>query len=261
MKVYIDLILLLNYYLDFLILLTTSIVLKRNTSLKRIALGALLGSFTMIFLFVPVSQIILFLYKVIMAIFMVVVAFHYENMKYTFYNFIYFYMVSIILGGFLYYLNIEFRYTSLGLFLMAHHININVLLLIFASPIIFWIYIHQERRMKKNYSLSYTIKIVLKNKKEYILNAFLDTGNCLFDPITNKPIILLEKGVVEEGSYSFYYVPFHSLNNQNLLKCFRPQYIEIENKKYNNYLIGISDKKFNFDGIKCILNNKLMEDL
>ena len=115
--------------------------------------------------------------------------------------------------------------------------------------------------MKSNYNLEYKVKIVLKDKKEYILNGFLDTGNKLVDPVSNKPIILLEKGILKEDNKLFYYIPFNSLNNHNLLKCLKPEYIEIANKKYKNYLIGICDKKFNMEGVKCILNNKLMEEI
>lgn len=261
MKVYVDLVYALNYYLDFLLLLTTSIVLKRNTSLKRIALGAFLGSTSIVFLFWSVSSWFLFFYKIIIAIFMVIVSFRYEDLKFTFNNFIYFYMISMILGGFLYYLNVEFSYNPVGLLFVKHNLNINAIFLILISPVILFVYAKQSKKMKSQYNLSYQVKIVLKNKQEYILNGFLDTGNKLIDPITNKPIILLEKGIVDEEENTFYYVPFHSLNNQNLLKCLRPEYVEIENKKFNNYLIGISDKKFNFEGIKCILNNRLMEEL
>ena len=261
MKVYIDLLYLLNFYLDFLLLLTTLIILKRNTKIKRVFIASLIGSLSIIFLFFEVSSLFLFIFKIFIAFIMVIVAFGYENLKYTLNNFCYFYMISIILGGFLYYLNVEFSYTAVGLLFIKHKINVNAVFLILMSPIILFFYVKQVKEMKCKYNLSYEVKIVLKNKQEYILNGFLDTGNCLIDPVTNKPIILLEKGVVDESNNNFYYVPFHSLNNQNLLKCLRPEYVEIENKKFNNYLIGISDKNFNFDGVKCILNNKLMEEL
>ncbi len=261
MKVYIDLVILLNLYLDFLLLLTTSIVLKRKTSLKRIFLGSLVGSSTTFFLFFSISNFLLFLLKIGIALLMVITTFRYINYKYTLSNFLYFYMISIILGGFLYYLNIEFNYTKLGLLLLEHNLNGNVIFLPVCSPIILFFYIKQQRKLKTTYQLSYKIKIVLKNQKEYQLNAFLDTGNRLVDPITNKPIILLEKGILEEKNLPFYYIPFQSLNNKNLLKCIKPLYIEIENKKYKSYLVGISDKKFHLEGVSCILNYKLMEEL
>lgn len=261
MKIYVDLVYLLNYYLDFLLLLTTSIVLKRNTSFKRIFMGAFIGSISIFYLFFPISSYLLFLFKIVIAFCMVIFTFRYENLKYTFTNFIYFYMLSMILGGFLYYLNVEFSYTKVGLFFVQHHLNIHAVFLLLVSPIILFVYIKQVKQFKSRYNLSYPVKIVLKNKEEYLLDGFLDTGNRLVDPITNKPIILLECGIVNEDNNSFYYIPFHSLNNQNLLKCLRPQYIEIANKKFNHYLIGISDKKFNFDGVQCILNYRLLEEL
>jgi stage II sporulation protein GA (sporulation sigma-E factor processing peptidase) len=147
----------------------------------------------------------------------------------------------------------------MGMIFINKGINISYIFLIIISPIIFILYIKQIRNLKSNYNLYYDVKIVLKNKKEYILKGYLDTGNKLVDPITNKPIILIEKGIIK--GENFYYVPFNSLNNHNLIKCFKPLYIEIENKKYNNYLVGLIDKKIALDGVKCILNNKLMEEL
>ena len=57
------------------------------------------------------------------------------------------------------------------------------------------------------------------------------------------------------------YVPYHSLNHKGLLKCIAPKNIEINGIISKNYLIGISEEKFNIDGINCILNSKCLEDL
>ncbi len=261
MKVYVDLVFLLNFYLDFLLLVTTSIVLKRNASIKRILLGTCIGSTSILFLFFPVSSFFLFLFKIGIAIFMVIGAFKYKDLKYTFNNLGYFYMISVILGGFLYYLNMEFSYTHIGLIFINKGISINAVVLILISPVILYIYSRQAKQFKSTYNLIYSVDIVLKDNEKLTLNGFLDTGNKLIDPITNKPIILIEKGLIDEKDRHVYYIPFHSLNNQNLLKCIKPSYILINQKKYKNYLIGISDKKFHLAGVECILNNKLMEEL
>ena len=57
------------------------------------------------------------------------------------------------------------------------------------------------------------------------------------------------------------YVPYHSLNNQGLLKCYKARRIEIDGKSYDKFLVGISDENFFIDGINCIINNKIMEGL
>ncbi len=261
MKVYVDLVFLLNIYLDFLLLITTSVTLKRNASLKRIGLGTLLGSTSIFFLFWSINNILLFFIKIAIAIGMVLISFGYKDIKYLLNNLGYFYMISIILGGFLYYLNLEFSYAHIGMIFINNGISINWLVLCLFSPFILYIYYRQSQKMKSTYNLNFRITIMLRNKQKIEVNAFLDTGNKLVDPITNKPVILLQKNCINIEQEPILYVPYNSLNNHNLLKCIKPLYIEINNKKFKNYLIGISDKKFHLDGVECILNNKLMEEI
>ncbi len=263
MTIYLDLVLFLNFVFDFLLLLAVNIVLKRNIKLRRIILGALIGSLSILFLFIKLNSITLFLLKLIVSIIMTLVTFKYKTLKYTFNNLLYLYMISTILGGFLYLLNIEFSYKQDGLVFYFKGLSINFIILLVTAPIIIYVYIRQAKSLKNNYSCYYKIEIVFKNNQSIILNSFLDTGNKLKDPITKKGIILVNKEVIK-GKYNIrspMYVPYNSLNNHGLLKCFSPKHIIIENKVYNNYLIGISDNKINIDGVDCLLNYKLMEEL
>ena len=43
MKIYLDVIALLNFLMDFLLLITVNYTLKRNSSWKKLGLGAFLG--------------------------------------------------------------------------------------------------------------------------------------------------------------------------------------------------------------------------
>ena len=102
-----------------------------------------------------------------------------------------------------------------------------------------------------------------KDNKKVELNSFLDTGNKLVDPYTNKGIILVNFNKIKKlvKIRSPIYVPFQSLNNTGLIKCIKPVSIEINGQVFKNYLIGLSEKSFNIDGIDCILNYKLLEEL
>lgn len=263
MTVYLDLVLFLNFAFDFLLLLAVNIVLKRNVKLRRILLGSIIGSLSILFLFIKLNSFTLFLLKMIISIIMSLVTFKYKSIKYTFNNLLYLYMISTILGGFLYLLNIEFSYKQEGLVFYFKGLSINFIILIIIAPIIIYIYIRQAKLLKINYSCYYKIEIVFKNNQSIILNAFLDTGNKLKDPITKKGIILINKEVLK-GKYNIrspMYIPYNGLNNHGLLKCFGPKYVIIEDKIYTNYLIGISDNKINIDGVDCLLNYKLMEEI
>ena len=261
MTLYVDLLFFLNLYLDFLILMTTSIVLKRHAPLKRIILGSLMGVITLLILIYPLNNISLFIFKIVVGLLMNIITFKYQNLKYTLTNFIYFYMISIILGGFIYYLNLEFSYTTLGLMFIENGFNLNLGFIFLLTPVILILYIKQAKDFKSNYNLYYPVSLTLKDGTKLNLNGYLDTGNKLYDPTTNKPIILIEKNIIDLTKYPVMYVPFNSLNNHNLLPCIKPKEVKINEKKYFNYLVGITDKKFNMNGVECILHSKLLEEI
>ena len=249
MTIYIDLLLLVNFLFDLLLLLTVNIALKRYSKISRLILASLFGEVTLLSLILPISSYLLIILKFILGIFLCIIAFGYKNFKYTFYNVLYLYMTSIILGGFTYYLSVEFQ-------------NINYLLLLI-SPLILYVFIKSIKALKEIKNYYYKIKIVFENGKNLELTSFLDTGNKLIDPITNKPIILINKKLLK-GSINIrspMYIPYNTINHHGLLECIKPSYIEIENKKLKNYLIGLSEESFKLNGIDCLLNYKILEDL
>lgn len=262
MTIYIDLIALLNFAMDFVLLFTVNLTLKRNASIKRMILGSLLGSLTLIFLFLPITSFYLFLFKVITSFFICIVTFQFKNWNYTIHNMIYFYMTGTILGGFLYYLNLEFSYKHEGIVFFHNGLSINMIFLIIISPMILYIYLRSQKKVKSQYNHYYELIVTFKNNSKITLNAFLDTGNKLVDPVTNKAIILVEKEKIQQLDFNrLIYVPYNSLNNHGLLKCIAPKQVEIKGVTSKNYLIGISEEKFHIDGIECILNSKCLEDL
>lgn len=181
---------------------------------------------------------------------MVLIAFGYKNIKYTTYNVIYLYMVSIILGGFIYYLNIEFK-------------NSNYLILLLIAPIILYIFIKSITALKEIKNYYYKVSIVFNDNDKLNITGFLDTGNKLTDPITNKPIILINKKKIK-GSINIrspMYVPYNALNHHGLLECIKPKCIIIDNKKLTNYLIGLSEESFKLNGVDCLLNYKILEEI
>jgi len=108
MKLYLDLVFFLNLAFDFLLLMSVSLILRRNAKIIRILLGALVGAISIFLLFININSIELFIYKFVISILMVLVTFKFKNISYTLKNMFYLYITSIVLGGFLYLLNIEF---------------------------------------------------------------------------------------------------------------------------------------------------------
>ena len=163
MTIYIDLVLLLNFGFDLLLLFATGIILRRQTNLKRLLLSSLLGSITILSMFIEVSSFTLFIIKILISIGMVLISFKYKDIKYTLKNLFYLYTSSILLGGFLYFLNLEFSYKNEGLVFYFNGLSINVSILLIMSPITIYAYVKQGLLLKNQYSNYYNIDIYLKN--------------------------------------------------------------------------------------------------
>jgi len=263
MVIYLDLVFLINFILDLLLLMTVNITLKRFSKLRRLFLGALFGSISLFTLFIPINNILLFIFKFIMSIIMCLIAFGYKNLKYTIYNIIYLYMTSVILGGFLYYLKVEFSYSNKGFVFYYEGLAINYIFLLLLAPLILYIFTKSIKALKEIKNYYYKVKIIFFNNYELTLTGFLDTGNKLKDPVTNKPIILISKKKVKGlvPIRSPMYVPYNSLNHHGLLECLKPKYLSINDIELKNYLIGFSEESFKLNGIDCLLNYNILEDL
>lgn len=262
MKIYLDLVLLLNFGFDFILLFAVAIVLRRQTTLKRLLLASIIGSITIIAMFIKLNSLSLFLIKIIISIIMVLITFKFKNIKYTLNNLFYLYTSSILLGGFLYFLNLECSYKHEGLLFYYNGLSINAIILLIISPIIIYTYIKQGINLKNNYSNYYNIDIYLKNGQIIETTAFLDTGNKLEDPYKKRPIILLNKELIKINytKDKILLVPYDSLNNHSLLKCIIPDKIFIQGVGFrNNFLIGLATEKIMIDGVECIINSKLLE--
>lgn len=263
MNVYVDVVILLNFLIDLILIFSVALVLRRQTNLKKIIKGALIGSLSIFSLLFNFNSFILIVLKFVIAFIMVVVVFGFRDLKYCLKNLFYLYTSSIILGGFLYMLELEICYTNKGMLFYHNGLGLNFLVLIVISPIIIYFYVKQMRDLKENYSKYYNIDVYLKNGDIVSLNAFLDTGNKLVDPYFKRPIILVNKSKINFNylDSNILIVPYDSLNNHGLLKCIVPDKVYIDKIGIkNNFLVGISEEEIKIDGIDCILNSKLMEE-
>ncbi len=239
--IYIDELIILNFIIDFLILKTTSSILKLNTKTSRLIISSIAGEISLLYLFINFNNIELTLFKLSIGVIMNLISFGYINLKDFIKNLLYFYMFSFLLGGTLYYLKIE------SLVKYKYY-----LLLI---PIIMNILKKLAYNLKNIIKLRHKVTIYLKNGNILYLNGYMDTGNTLVEPYTNKNVIIINKDIKEK----FFLVPFKTIENSSLLKCFKPKKVYIDGiGERNDIVVGVTNKKFN--GFNCLLNYNLMEE-
>lgn len=260
MKIYVEVIILINFIIDFILLFGVCLILRRQTNLKRLILSSLVGSLTIISMFLNLPDYIIFITKLFTSLIMVIICCKFINIKYTLKNIFYLYTLSVLLGGSIYLISIEVITKYKGLRFLSNGIYLNLIILLIFSPLIVYIYVKQIKQIKNTYSNYYNIDIYLKDKSKTSLTGYLDTGNHLTDPYKNRPIILVNKDKININYDNFLLVPYDSLNNHGLLKCIVPEKIYIDKIGVKtNFLIGISEEAINIEGVDCILHGELIE--
>lgn len=260
LKIYIDLLFILNLLFDFIVLGSVCVLLRRNISLNRLLLGSFIGASSVYLLFFNIEQI--FLIKCLISIIMVLVTFKYKDIVYTLKNIVFLYMVSFVMGGVMYALNLQFSYNHSGLIFFFKEVSLSWWMALLLTPIIVYIFVKQNVSLRNYYSNYYMVDIYLKNGKIIKTSAFLDTGNQLYDPYYLRPIILVDKTLIkfDLNDRDVLLVPYEALNTKGLLKCIIPDKIHIIGvgiKK--NVVVGLSNKKIKMDGVNTILHTALLE--
>lgn len=295
MTVYIDVLLLENIAINFVILAVTSHFSRAKASIGRLMLGALVGAVYVVVAFCPGFETFFTLIaKILLSLVIVSVTFWPEKV----YEFIrvtmIFYLVSFVFGGaafgLFYFLNVEG-----SLYNGVYYINNFPLKTLIISSVIAYIVIKiswdfvKGRIMKEDIMVPILIRF---KEKAISVIALIDTGNSLKDPITNLPVIVVEFNVIKElipqeiaqlfsessendldllskavlntnWVNRFRLIPFTSLGTENgMLIGFKPDEVEIgeENKKknYRDVIIGIYNKKLSKDqSYKALLGLEL----
>ena len=255
MKVYIDILLTINFMLDFILLLGVSVILKRRVNIKRVILGSFIGGLSILILFIPMNNILLFIFKLLISIIMILITFKYNSFRYTFMNLLYLYILSIFLGGTLYFLNNQFCIKRKGLVFINNGFSITLIFILIISPIVIYLYIKQERSLRNTYNNYISVKIVYK---DIILDliGYKDSGNNL-SYLGNK-VILLDKRKIIFNIEKYMLVPLSTVSGDSIVKCFKPDKVLVNNFLVKKVLVGIIDNTY-MDGVDVILNNRIGE--
>ena len=244
MEMYIDLFFIFNVIMDYIIIMSTSILLKRRTNHIRMILSSLIGGISSLVLFTSLNKIVI---EIVSIVIMVLISFGYKGIRYLINNILYMYILSTLLGGIIYLFNIKVSNSMFLTYLIIIVISIEIMIL----------YIKENKKMRSIYNNYYRVDIYFKDREKLSLIGFVDTGNNLYDPYKKRPVIIVHNKYIKEDKYIL--VPYHTINGNGLLKCIKPDIIFIDGIGYKgNVLIGFSDS-FNFgDGVDVILHKDIM---
>lgn len=216
MTIYIDVVLIENLIMNYIILFATGIILKNEINHIRIILASLLGAIYSILAYTSVlniySSLIL---KIILSVIIVYIAYNPQNVKQLWKDILIFYLTSFVFGGaafaLIYIVKPQDILMKNGLFLGTYPLKTIILGTIIAFIVIITAFKIVKTKITKN-DMFCKIKIKV-NKQEIETKAMIDTGNLLKEPITNTPVIVVEHTLLYES------VPKEILNNlENVIR-------------------------------------------
>ncbi|MBP1930668.1 sigma-E processing peptidase SpoIIGA [Ammoniphilus resinae] len=208
MTVYIDIIFLYNFLIDWILLWSTTFVLKHRVKWYRLTIGSGIGALYTIVLFFPsLSALYTFLSKLLLAAVMVFSTFGYHRIRVFLQRLLIFYLVSFVMGGGLlglhYLLRTESQIIS-GIVMTnsgGFGTPITWLFICIGFPLIWWLSGKGIRHMKENnrkLALRVKVEILLMEQVVITCNGLVDTGNQLYEPITRTPVMIADLNLFEQ---------------------------------------------------------------
>lgn len=282
--IYADVIFFENLVMNYFILWSTARLARIKFSKLKLLLAAVFGAIYAIGSYLPAyGYLYTFLVKVMFSLLIVVVAYTPNKIKEFLRVTGIFYVVSFVFGGAafgLYYFINGLKATSQGISYISNF-PVKTLLVSIAIAYIAvrycWGYV--QNKIKRERII--TQLDISFERKNLMVNALIDTGNSLSDPLTNTPVIIAEYSAVKEllpceiqrifeenieddlntiakimseseWITRFRLIPFRSLGRENgMLIGFKPDRIMIHDARRNftsrNIVVGIYRKKLSND--------------
>jgi len=258
--VYADMILLINFIINIIILKITCIFMKCESKCLRITSAALVGGIYAVSVFFPGAHVLyIFPFKMLVSVIMVGIAIPKCKPVRFIKSCAVFYLTSFSFAGimlalvyFTGFANYGKPFLDSGIF----YFDISLGTLIISAFVVYsllWIVsaVFTKNRMTGIKQL----KIEL-GQRQCVMSALCDTGNLLTDPISNLPVIIADKksvsplfpsGIpdIKNGCISgakLRVIPYSSLGAKNeIMTGFVPDKVEFDGKATASVIIGISE--------------------
>lgn len=275
MDIYLDIVLLENFIMNYIIIFSTAIISKSKINYLKIGMASLVaGIYSILNYLWTIGNWENLIIKFLISIMIILIGFDSYKFKVILKQLILFYLVSFTFGGISFMLlflinpsNIVFEN---GVLVGTYPVKITIIGGVGGTIVIGAVSCIIRDRMKTK-SMLCDLEIFYKGKYQK-LKTMIDTGNLLKEPISQSDVIIVEKnslrGIVSDDildnidnivqgkwldcaddiyEYKFKVIPFSSLGNENgLLIGFKPDYIKVFDEEEwvrDDVIIGIYNGK------------------
>lgn len=268
--VYADILFLINFAVNYLLLLATAKISAVYVGRIKIALGALIGgAYSIAALLIAQSLLQNMAFKIGAALLMLLVCFGRERglLRIT----IIFFAVSAAFGGIVFAVSLAggggsadvIAPVSLGVLVPSVAVSYAVLTLVF-------------KRLGRRRAAGYASIVIEHGGRKTEVNSLVDTGNSLTDPISGKTVIIAERGAIlslfdskitdiliekaenpaeiieklSQYGLMFRLLPYSAVGlERGMLLAFKPDKVIINGKDKSGTLVAISPTRLSEGGI------------
>ena len=241
MTIYIDLILIANFLLDYSLIAYTGIINMQKKRFIRLLLASLFAVTGLGLFFIKI-EILFFVFRFFYSLGIIYIAFSYSSFKQFSKNLFIFYFLNYVTAGIL--VSLDFNFTDKILIVSLNSTTTWYLLIIsfiFAN-LLTYIYkvIEENNNFYKDKIYSCCFRFLNQN---YYAKGFFDTGNRAESLGDKTPIVFVDKSLIREKiteefliskEVPFTYVLVNTISDKKMLLAFKPESFYIIDKK-NKY--------------------------
>lgn len=259
--IYADVLVVVNVYITYFLLKSTALLTKKKPDRFRLFIASLLGGVYSLTVLLPEKiQSYLSVVRFVAAVAFVFIAFGFSSPKVFLRLNLSFLFCSFVFAGLM--LALWYFICPSGMYfngtVVYFDIDILTLVILTIGCYAFLKLFDRLFRTRAPVNTMFLCKVVY-NDREYVLNAFLDTGNSLKDYFTGKPVIIACREAflrefpdsmqfkTDTYNENLRYIFCNTLNGKGLLPAFSPEKVHIKGAEYDFFTaevtVALTEKK------------------
>ncbi len=268
MVVYVDVLILLNFYVDYFLILGTEKLCRCSVKISRRLIGAVVSSLFSLVIFLPeMNPMVSVTVKLLCSSVTVAVVFGIKSFRCYFSKIFVFFAISYSFAGGMLALSNIFSVQGVAVQNSAVYCNISPLLLLSATTVFYLIIRLYQFVTRRNLTSGQKVSLSITYSDTTVsTKALLDTGNNLTDAINGAPIIVISKNTAEgllgknnvesmirfdlssNKPSGFRLIPYNVVGSKGVLPAFKPDKVLVDGKLYQqNVYIAISPTSLSDD--------------
>lgn len=263
--VYIDILITVNIFIDFFILVCTKGFLHIKASLKRLILGSVIGGALSLAALLPrIPTGINIILDIAFAALIIFAAFGKTNLKGFIKRTVVYFSISFSFCGIMIFIYTSFKPKGMEIYNNIVYFNISPVVLIILTLACYYI-LKLIKRLTKGVCGSCICNVELELcENAFTFCAKVDTGCNVKEPFSGNYVIVVEKSLLDElacDKNSFRLIPFESLGGNGILKGIKAGRVVIDKTEIpNDIYIGICENVLKGD-VKALVPYEIVKNL